>query len=115
MAHGGPIKVVKLAIAGALLLVLVLAAQAFAAAGQLDPSFSGDGLLVDTPPGSLGSDEIRGVAVDHGKVVTAGSSYLPSPDGPVTQIAVTRYKANGKLDKTFSGDGRVFTSTPGSE
>ncbi len=72
--------------------------------GTLDNTFSGDGKLTT----SIGSqyDEAYAVAIQgDGKIVAAGSSYnSTNPD-----FALVRYNANGTLDNTFSGDGKLTT------
>jgi uncharacterized delta-60 repeat protein len=76
------------------------ARTARAAAGDLDPSFDGDGKLTDDF--RLGSENVSQVALQpDGKIVAAvarGGDFL-----------VLRYDASGILDPTFDGDGKVFT------
>jgi uncharacterized delta-60 repeat protein len=73
--------------------------------GSLDTTFSGDG-KVTTPIGT-DSDSANGVAVDsQGRIVAAGESSGPPSDA----FAVARYKPNGSLDTTFSGDGKLRTT-----
>ena len=82
----------------------VPASSALGASGDLDPSFSGDGLVTTnlTP----GDDAARGVAVQaDGKIVVAGRAA-----GGGGQFAVARYTAGGALDPTFSGDGVTRTN-----
>jgi len=82
------------------------ASAAAAAAGALDTSFSGDG-KVQT---DFGSDDDVGVGVaiqGDGKVVVAG--YTGTGAQSIRRFAVARYTTGGKLDKTFSGDGKVTT------
>ena len=77
---------------GATIAVLASTGTAWGAAGDLDPSFSGDGILT-TPSSSVG---VGSVAVDsRGRIVVASID-----DG-------FRYMPNGTPDKSFSGDGRV--------
>jgi uncharacterized delta-60 repeat protein len=73
---------------------------AFAAPGDLDPTFSADGKLV--LPVSEGRD--NDVAVDlKGRIVVVG---LVDPAGATTSdFQVVRYLPNGNLDPSFSGDG----------
>jgi uncharacterized delta-60 repeat protein len=71
--------------------VLAMPARAHAAAGDLDPSFSADGITTDSARDSAWS-----VAIDSGgRIVTLGGGV------------VLRFRPDGKLDKTFSGDGRA--------
>lgn len=76
-----------------------------APAGQLDATWSRDGIAV----ADFGaSDEVAaGVAVmADGRVVVSGYAY---PDGAV----LARFTAAGRLDTTFGGDGRVVEPMPG--
>lgn len=66
-------------------------------AGELDPSFSGDGKQV-TDLG--GDDEAVAVVIQpDGKLVVAGNT------GANATPVIARYQPNGDLDPTFSGDG----------
>jgi uncharacterized delta-60 repeat protein len=80
---------------------------ALAAAGGLDPTFSGDGrVITDMNAGS--SDSVGGIAIQsNGKIIAVGGSD--------NDIAVVRYLSNGTLDNTFSGDGKVTTDFGGGE
>jgi uncharacterized delta-60 repeat protein len=72
--------------------------------GGLDTSFGGDGTIVTnfTP----GYDYVEDVAVQiDGKFVVAGGA-----DGAGGRFALARYNADGSLDTTFSGDGKVTTN-----
>jgi uncharacterized delta-60 repeat protein len=70
--------------------------------GSLDPTFDGDGKVTTDFGG--GGDEARAVAIQgDGKIVAAGSGVFGS-------LALARYNADGSLDPTFDGDGRVTTS-----
>ena len=94
----------KRALVAALVVSLVLSAEAIAAAGDLDPTFSGDGKQT-TDFGGSGTEGANGVAIQgDGKVVAVGSTY-----GPGGRFALARYDANGSLDPTFSGDGKQTT------
>jgi uncharacterized delta-60 repeat protein len=82
------VTVVCLALAAA-------ATSAFAGPGDLDKTFSGDG--VKTVDYSGASDTFYGVAVHGHQTVACGSSnQLPT---------LTAFTAGGGLDKSFSGDG----------
>jgi uncharacterized delta-60 repeat protein len=81
------------------------AATAIAAPADLDPTFSGDGKTRTDFSG--GSDEAEGVAVQpDGKTIAAGNGPNASAQG---DFALARYKVNGGLDPTFSGDGKTRT------
>ena len=73
--------------------------------GTLDTSFNGTG-KVTTAIGS-GNDYGNGVTVQaDGKIVVAGGSSNGSND----DFALVRYNANGSLDTTFNGTGKVTTA-----
>jgi uncharacterized delta-60 repeat protein len=94
-----------------LLASLAVSATAIAAAGDLDPTFSGDGR--QTTNFSPSRDEANGVAIqDDGKIVVVG--YTPVVHGDTDDdFAVARFNPNGTLDTTFSGDGKVTTDFGG--
>jgi uncharacterized delta-60 repeat protein len=73
--------------------------------GTLDTTFSGDGkVMTDFTPGLDGA---AGVVIQaNGKIVAAGTAYA---DCGCNKFALARYNANGTLDSTFSGDGKVTT------
>jgi uncharacterized delta-60 repeat protein len=78
---------------------------AMGAAGDLDPTFSGDGKVV-TPMGS-DQDLGRAVAIDsQGRIVIAGGTE----NAPNFNVAIARYRPNGALDTSFAGDGKVRTA-----
>ena len=68
--------------------------------GGLDSSFGGDGWV----PAKLGVDaQAFDVALQtDGSIVVAGHAG----DGSVSDFALARYTSSGKLDTTFSGDGK---------
>jgi uncharacterized delta-60 repeat protein len=70
--------------------------------GRLDTTFSGDGLLT-TDFGGGNNGSLGGLAIQSdGKIVVAGYMH----NGTDRDFAVYRYLSSGKLDTTFSGDGR---------
>ena len=76
----------------------------FNTGGSLDTSFDGDG-KVTTP--FVGLTEAFAVAVQpDGKIVAAGHAFL----GAGGSFALARYNADGSLDTSFDGDGKVVTS-----
>lgn len=93
---------------------LVWAAPALGAAGDLDPSFDGDGRLVQ----NLGQLRRDGPATSmvrqsDGKYVTAGTyNGLTEASG---DFMVVRYMPDGSLDPSFGGDGIVITDFGGAE
>ena len=96
----------------AVMVSLVFSAVAIAAAGDLDPSFSGDGKQT-TDFGFGADDGASGVALQgDGMIVAVGTA-----DGGATgnDFALARYNLNGSLDPSFSGDGRKRLSFGGDE
>lgn len=90
----------------ATLVLQVGAGVVFAAGGDLDPSFSGDGRLTTyfDQPWSIA----RAVALQpNGKIVIAGSAGATAP---LMEFAVARYHDNGSLDTSFGGTGKVITA-----
>ena len=90
--------------------------------GILDTTFDGDGKVttsffesVDIELSvALQVDIVRSVAVQaDGKIVAAGSSQDPYTG--IVHFALARYNADGSLDTTFDGDGKVTTSFFGFE
>ena len=83
----------------AMLLTLVLPTVVLAAAGALDPTFSGDGKLT-TNVHATRTDRLYDIAIQgDGKIVAVGYSRTTGSD----IISVVRYNTNGSLDTTFSG------------
>ena len=74
--------------------------------GSLDPSFDGDGKVsTGFTPGW--ADEGDGIALaPDGKIVATGRGTPAGRSGPGV-IDVARYNADGSLDTSFDGDGRV--------
>ena len=88
----------------AMLVNLVLSAAAQAAPGDLDPTFSGDGVQTTA---FLDDARANGVAIQaNGKIVAVGDAISIAGS---SDFALARYNPNGTLDKTFSGDGRQLT------
>src|SRR6266545_2605906 len=89
---------------------LAFTSAAYAQAGQLDTSFGGDGKVTTdvTARGDFGAT----VAVQaDGKIVVAGgASWERNP-----RFVLLRYNADGTLDSTFGGDGRVTTDFTAAE
>jgi uncharacterized delta-60 repeat protein len=74
--------------------------------GSLDPSFGGDGRVSTrfAPPRSSISD----IALQaDGRIVVAGTTGDAS--STTGRFALARYDTNGRLDRTFGGDGKVVT------
>lgn len=77
----------------------------FTSEGNLDTTFSGDGIQT-TAIGTI--DDIgRSVAIQQdGKIVVAGYSNV----GVYSNFAIIRYNSDGSIDTSFSGDGIQTTS-----
>jgi uncharacterized delta-60 repeat protein len=106
-------KHLKTVLFKAVLISMVLGLPGFtitlAASGDLDGTFGGDGRvttnLVPSNPGR--ADYAHDLALQpDGKIVAVGYSYDSSSTSQALYFAVTRYKPDGSLDPTFSGDGR---------
>ena len=77
----------------------------YTAAGQLDTSFDGDG-IVDI---DFGGQDDTGRAIklqSDGKILVAGEARV----GGVYYFGLVRLDADGSLDTSFDGDGKVTTS-----
>jgi uncharacterized delta-60 repeat protein len=73
--------------------------------GSLDPNFSGDGKRT-TIFGSSGEQGATGVALQSdGKIVAVGTTN----EGGSDDFALARYRLDGSLDPSFSGDGKQTT------
>lgn len=78
--------------------------------GTPDTSFDTDGKVITTfGPGTNGQAMQLSIAPD-GKIKVAGLVGTT-----VTNFALVQYNANGSLDTTFDGDGKVFSPMPQSE
>jgi uncharacterized delta-60 repeat protein len=97
-----------LGVVGALTIAagLLSSAAAWAAGGDLDPSFGTGGLVVSTL--SPAADVGHAVAVQpDGKIVLGGEAF----DGP--ELMLARYTPGGDLDPTFGTNGVVRAGTAG--
>src|SRR5688500_10332488 len=89
-----------------LLLAAAVAASAQGAAGDPDPTFSGDGRQIsDFGAGPSAAEAV--VRQGDGKIVAVGEA-----DG---NFLVARYNLDGSLDPSFSSDGRVQTNFTASD
>jgi len=74
--------------------------------GSLDNTFDGDGkVTTDFGAGDFGYSVVQ---QSDGKLVVAGRTY--NGPGGKQAFAVARYNANGSLDTTFGGSGKVITA-----
>lgn len=73
--------------------------------GKLDKTFGGGDGVVKTGFGELSSWAAAVVPLSNGRFAVAGGSGDPGG----TRLAVARYRADGRLDRRFSRDGKVLT------
>ncbi len=92
-------------VAGAVMGLLAQMPPASAASGDLDTSFNGTGRRITTL-GPAGSFAEAHVVVLQGRKILAAGSVGPS-DFTDADMAFARYTRGGKLDTTFSGDGKL--------
>jgi uncharacterized delta-60 repeat protein len=79
----------------------------FLADGRLDVGFQGDGIASTRTPAI---DWRIAVRARHGKIVVAGAREVSRPTQAMA-LAVARYRPDGRLDRTFSGEGVAMTKT----
>src|SRR5262249_6756482 len=91
--------------AAALLVFLLLIPAGQATPGALDPGF-GTGGEVTTAIGPGGDWDNPLTLQRDGKLVAAGTSYNASNE----DFALARYNADGSLDTSFNGSGKVTTA-----
>lgn len=76
-------------------------------AGDLDLSFDRDGLVNTNISAPVQFENIDDIAIQaNGKIIAAGVLNYDT----YSKIALARYHADGSLDKTFSGDGKLITN-----
>ncbi len=78
--------------------------------GTLDTSFDGDGKLT-TAFGTSGDEGYSVALQSDGKIVVAGYSFNNVSGND--DFALVRYNANGTLDTSFDGDGKLTTDFGG--
>ncbi|MFZ5889427.1 MAG: hypothetical protein ACOY0T_00010 [Myxococcota bacterium] len=79
--------------------------------GNLDTTFSGDGLQVTGSP--TGEHLASGLALAPGNKIVIGGNYVQYVNGSQKFGAtIARYNLDGTLDTTFSGDGLVAQRAP---
>ncbi len=81
----------------------------FTRSGKLDPTFSGDGRETIPFPGRPESGGESLAIQANGRIVAAGSAAPGMTSG---DMAVVRLMPNGKLDRSFSRDGRRRITFP---
>lgn len=86
-------------------ILTIFVSTAAAAAGDLDPTFSGDGKTI-VSLGTLGNSFIAGTALQgDGMLVGVGSALT----GIKTSCVLVRYNTDGSLDPLFGSGGIVLT------
>ncbi len=85
--------------------LMAFAQVAAAAPGDLDFSFGGNG-KVTTSMGGSGCEAYSVALQGDGKIVVAGYSLNPAAN---YDFALARYNADGSLDTSFNGTGKVTT------
>jgi uncharacterized delta-60 repeat protein len=93
----------------AILAALSLPALAQAAAGDLDPTFSGDGRVLTEFKYFSNPSLAAAYAVavqENGRIVAAGSAVRSTTD-----VGLARYLSNGSLDPSFGKGGRATLDT----
>jgi uncharacterized delta-60 repeat protein len=80
-----------------------LAVARLRTSGKLDRTFSGDGTATVRSPDGLPVYGYDAVVQPDGKLVVVGESY----DGGDGRFVVCRFTRKGRLDRTFSQDGRM--------
>jgi uncharacterized delta-60 repeat protein len=83
--------------------------------GSFDATFNGTGAVILDLRGT--NDTARAVEIQpDGKIVVGGGSARPGSDSQ-NEFALARLNADGTLDTSFDGDGKVFTmiSAPGDD
>jgi uncharacterized delta-60 repeat protein len=99
-------------IAATLLVVAasLLSAPAQAAPGDLDQSFSGDGIVLTGFGGEIDGGAAVALQVD-GKIVIAGTTSGYDELGDYqSDFVLARFDGDGSLDTSFSGDGKQITN-----
>jgi uncharacterized delta-60 repeat protein len=75
--------------------------------GSLDSSFGASGVARATFPGSRCGCELHDLAVQrNGRIVAVGWRFRGGDAQDDMLMAAARFLSNGRLDRTFSGDGR---------
>ena len=77
--------------------------------GTLDTTFNGTGKVTTDFGGSISSIANSMAIQSDGKIVVAGTSQDGGVAGSHKIFAVVRYNANGSLDTTFNGTGKLTT------
>lgn len=91
---------------GLLMLMALSVSVTWAAPGDLDPTFDGDG-KVFTTIGTGGSTAFDGALQTDGSLVVVGTAYSGAY-ATNSDFAIVRYLPNGAADTSFDGDGKLL-------
>lgn len=90
------------------ILFFATAVEIFAAEGDLDASFDGDGIVITD--NDMNDDSIRDLLVlPDGKIIAVGTSLVSSSSS--RQAVIVRYNSNGSIDSTFGTNGKIIISS----
>ena len=82
--------------------------------GTLDSTFGRNGKRYTDFTNFFGLDNLAwALAITATGKIYAGGQSTGEETGNYDEFSIARYKTNGKLDKTFSGDGKVLTDFDG--
>jgi uncharacterized delta-60 repeat protein len=95
---------------------LAFAAARLTADGLPDPTFGDDGVFTTDFPGAAAAELSALAVLPDGRLLLAGrtSRLDPMLIGSASEYAVARVTADGRLDSSFGGDGRVTVGGPDS-
>lgn len=105
-----PAAIRLISISSIVAFMTMVAAPAPASPGALDPSFSKDGVTITRFFDSYGVANDVAIQSD-GKIVVTGPMHRN--DSIISDFALARYTAKGRLDRSFGGDGKVRTDFGG--
>ncbi len=83
-----------------------VAVARFKRGGGLDTSFSGDGIMTSRSPDGVPVFGYDALVQPDGKLVVVGETF----DGDVGKFFAMRLRADGTIDRTFGGDGKVLVN-----
>ena len=83
-----------------------VAVARFKRGGGLDTSFSGDGMMTTRSPDGVPVFAYDALVQPDGKLVVVGETY----DGDAGRFFAMRLKADGTIDRSFGGDGKVLVN-----
>ncbi|HVE59696.1 MAG TPA: FG-GAP-like repeat-containing protein, partial [Pyrinomonadaceae bacterium] len=93
------------------LLLFTFHSQLLARAGDLDPTFDGDGILTRQFETTFNLAPQTATAIQpDGKIIFASTAWISFPTGSGDGYTVIRYNPNGSLDTTFGTNGVVNTN-----